>query len=87
MQSGRFAVSLECKVGALLLGKGDFARAGPYFIRLAWQVAKVMRVGCFFTAFLNAKRALCFFFGMQSGRFALSRNAKQALCFWKQCFC
>ena len=43
---GRCAFSLEFKTGALLFGKGDFARAVPYSTKLAWQVGKAMRVGC-----------------------------------------
>lgn len=54
-----------------LLSQGE---PGHLFTRLAWPVAKGMRVGCFCRAILNAKRALlfssecmraiCFVFGM-----------------------
>ena len=82
---GRCAFSLEFKTGALLFGKGDFARAVPYSTKLAWQVGKVMRVGCE-TGLLWNGNIEC-----EAGALLFLWNAKRPLCllnaFVKKCWC
>ena len=74
---GRFVFfSLKCKTGALLFGKGDFARAVlvPYSTKLAWQVRKVIRVGCE-TGLLWNGNIEC-----EAGALLFLWNARRALC-------
>ena len=80
--AGVLFFSLKCKTGALLFGKGDFARAVlvPYSTKLAWQVGKVIRVGCE-TGLLLKRNIEC-----EAGALLFHWNARRRLCFLEPVF-